>query len=72
MVFQMPYLDKQHAFVGSSAPSEELAQFELAEWAGGNGFQPASLDRTFVTYHSGEAREWVLMERAEKYLCADG
>ncbi len=72
MVFQMPYLDKQHAFVGSSASGEEQAQCELAEWAGGNGFQPASQGRTFVTYHSGEAREWVLMERAEKYLNADG
>lgn len=63
MVYQMPYSDKQRAFVGSTAAAEDQARRELAEWASQHGFQPAPMRRTFTTYHSGEAREWVLMER---------
>ncbi len=63
MVYQMPYSDRKHAFVGSSAAAEEQARHELADWATQQGFQPTPLRRTFTTYHSGEAREWVLMER---------
>ena len=62
MVYQMPYSDKQHAFVGSTAAAEE-ARHELDDWASQQGFQPALMRRTFTTYHSGEARDWVLMER---------
>ncbi len=62
MVYQMPYSDKQRAFVGSTA-AEGQARRELADWASQQGFRPAPMRRTFTTYHSGEAREWVLMER---------
>lgn len=63
MVYQMPYSDKQRAFVGSTAAAQEQARHELAEWASQQGFQPAPMRRTFTTYHSSGACEWVLMER---------
>ncbi len=66
VVYQMPYPDKQRAFVGSIAPTEEQAQSELVEWAGQQGFQNALPWRMFTTYHGGQAREWVLMERAHQ------
>lgn len=63
MVYQMPYSDRKRAFVGSSAAAEEHARCELTDWATQQGFQPAPMRRTFTTYHCGEARDWVLMER---------
>ena len=62
MVYQMPYSNKQRAFVGSTA-AEEYARLELTDWARQQGFQLAPMRRTFTTYHCGEARDWVLMER---------
>ncbi len=63
MVYQMPYSDKQRAFVSSTAAAGEQARRELDDWATQQGFQPAPMRRTFTTYHSRGVCEWVLMDR---------